>query len=115
MGIQAMSHRRSQACWSLLLVYFLLNTIHATASPVQYCTIDKRHNVDQCIVAFSYRNASSGGNDLQLYLSAKFEERKGYAAFGIGSLMDGALMFVLYPGRHAGGIYIYPEWTLGRL
>ncbi|KAK1637709.1 hypothetical protein BDP81DRAFT_517293, partial [Colletotrichum phormii] len=104
MGIQAISYRRSQACWSLLLVYLLLNTIHATASPVQYCTIDKRHNVDQCIVAFSYHNASSGGNDLQLYLSAKFEERKGYAAFGIGSLMDGALMFVLYPGRRAGDV-----------
>ncbi|KAJ0160611.1 hypothetical protein CTA2_7673 [Colletotrichum tanaceti] len=107
MDTQAVPYKRSRARWPLwfvLLQLLLLHTLHAAASPVQYCAVDKRHNVDQCIVASSYRNASSGGNDLRLYLSARFDERRGYAAFGIGSLMDGALMFVLYPGQRAGDV-----------
>lgn len=97
---------RLRAMWPMVFVLSLFCLPRTAASPVQYCVIDQKHNTDQCIVAHSYRNATSEQNDLYLYLSAKFEDRKGYAAFGTGLMMDGSLMFIIYPGSEAGGMLI---------
>ena len=43
------------------------------------------------------------GHDLLMTFSVKFHQRNGWAAFGVGEIMDRALMFVLWPGEQEGG------------
>lgn len=69
-----------------------------TAAQLQYCRVDESLRTDQCLALSTFHNSTSNSNDFYLLVSAKFENRKGYAAFGTGSTMDGSLMFVMYPG-----------------
>ncbi|KAH3949923.1 hypothetical protein HBH53_081140 [Parastagonospora nodorum] len=68
------------------------------AAQLQYCRVDDSLRTDQCLAISTFHNSTTNANDFYLLVSAKFEDRKGYAAFGTGSTMDGSLMFVLYPG-----------------
>lgn len=56
-----------------------------------------------CIAVSSFKNATTNANDLLLSMSVHFHQRRGWAAFGIGEAMSGALMFVMYPGVNEGG------------
>jgi hypothetical protein len=78
------------------------------ASPLQYCRVDESQRTDQCLALSTFYNETSNTNDFYLLISAKFEERRGFAAFGTGETMDGALMFVIYPGEDEGGMQILP-------
>jgi len=77
--------------------------ISVVSSPLQYCQVDKLQRTDQCLALSSYYNDSSNANDFYMLISARFEDRRGFAAFGTGKTMDGALMFVVYPGESEGG------------
>jgi hypothetical protein len=74
-----------------------------TAAQLQYCRVDESLRTDQCLAVSTFHNSTSNSNDFYLLVSAKFENRKGYAAFGTGSTMDGSLMFVIYPGARDKG------------
>lgn len=108
MTTQMIFSYRFRTTWSIIFTLLASYVLNTAASPTQYCVVDKKHNTDQCIVVSSQRNVSSGQNDVHLFFSAKFEDRKGYAAFGTGTFMDGSLMFVFYPGDEPGGT----SWTL---
>jgi hypothetical protein len=88
----------------LLAIIILLLSTPILASLLQYCAVDEDHKTDQCIALSSYYNESSSANDFYLLVSAKFEDGKGYAAFGTGETMDGSLMFVIFPGESEGSI-----------
>jgi hypothetical protein len=76
----------------------------ALGSPLQYCNVDASIRTDQCLAISTYHNKTSNASDFYLLISAKFEDRGGFAAFGTGQTMDGALMFVIYPGENVGGM-----------
>ena len=57
-----------------------------------------------CLALASYHNASSQSNYFYLRMSSKFKDGAGYSAFGTGPIMDGSLMFVMYPGAKEGGM-----------
>ena len=91
---------------NLLHIIIWLSPLFPTlvyTSAVQFCRVDSQQGTDQCLALSSYNNESSNANDFYLLLSAKFEQRAGFAAFGTGPTMDGALMFVFYPGKNDGG------------
>jgi hypothetical protein len=71
---------------------------------LQFCNVDPQYKTDLCFAVRSSTNITTGREDLSLHLSAKFEDRIGWAAVGIGEEMGGALMFVLYPGAEVGGM-----------
>ena len=75
-----------------------------TAAQLQFCRVNKSLRTDQCLAVSTFHNETSNSNDFYLLVSAKFENRIGYAAFGTGSTMDGSLMFVIYPGAGEKGI-----------
>lgn len=102
MKVQSKTANVFRPIWALSLLLLLQNASSISAAPAQYCAIDTKHNTDQCLVVSSHYNTSSQRIDLQMFLSAKFEARKGYAAFGTGSSMDDSLMFVIYPGEIEG-------------
>lgn len=69
-------------------------------SPVQYCQNDESQGIDTCIaVVATKHNESSATNDLYIRISAVFPHRLGWAAFGTGNVMEGSLMFIIYPGE----------------
>lgn len=85
------------------------------AAPIQFCQVDTERLSDQCLAISSHTNSTTLKNDLSLQFSARFfENRNGWAAFGVGEKMDSALMFVMYPGVNDGGMYCKIE-TLKRL
>jgi hypothetical protein len=80
------------------------------ASPLQYCRVYEPQGTDQCLAISTYHNETSIANDFYLLISAKFVDRRGFAAFGTGTTMDGSLMFVIYPGENEGGKAIFSEY-----
>ena len=90
----------------LLLSGFLATS--ASASPsTQFCTTSTEQdvNTDLCFAVASSHNETTNANDLSLHLSARFPDRNtGWAAVGIGSLMQGSLMFAMYPSSTDGSI-----------
>lgn len=103
MRFSSISHFSSLAIISVLTSIVSL----ATAAQLQYCRVDESLRTDQCLAVSSFHNSTSNSNDFYLLVSAKFENRKGYAAFGTGSTMDGSLMFVIYPGAQDGGMAMF--------
>ena len=91
-----------QTLASLLIIARFIPSLFA--SSLQYCHVDKSLKTDQCLAISTYHNTTSNANDFYLLISAKFEDRKGFAAFGTGTTMDGALIFVIYPGESERGI-----------
>jgi len=90
----------------LLQVYFTsAHGGHNTPKPVQLCQVNDGRKTDMCLALTSHTNTSTNSKDLQLHLSVRFfEERTGWAAFGIGEKMHTGLMFVMYPGIKGGGM-----------
>lgn len=86
-----------------------------TAVQLQYCRVDESLRTDQCLAISTFHNSTTNANDFYLLVSAKFENRKGYAAFGTGSTMDGSLMFVLYPGAQDKGNTLLYQRPITRL
>jgi hypothetical protein len=79
---------------------------HNVPKPVQLCQVNDGRKTDMCLALTSHTNTSTKSKDLQLHLSVRFfEERTGWAAFGIGEKMHSGLMFVMYPGADEGGRY----------
>ena len=70
----------------------------ALASPAQpnpqFCNQDNIFGMDLCVSASSH--AWSEG-EIHLIFSGAMNHDSGWAAFGPGSKMDNALMFVVYP------------------
>ncbi|KAG6002677.1 hypothetical protein E4U21_002829, partial [Claviceps maximensis] len=68
------------------------------AEPIQYCRFGRETgHVDFCLGVTTHRNSSSGMHDLYLSLSVTRDHSDaGWTAVGTGSLMAGALMFVVY-------------------
>ena len=90
-------------CFStLILLQACLSSAHGNHNvpkPVQLCQVNYGRKTDACLAATSHTNTSTNAKDLQLHLSVRFfDERQGWAAFGIGEKMASALMFVMYPG-----------------
>ncbi|KAF2018582.1 iron reductase domain protein [Aaosphaeria arxii CBS 175.79] len=81
---------------SLTVLAIIISSV--TAGQLQFCRVDESLRTDQCLAVSTYHNETSNSEDFYLLVSAKFENRIGYAAFGTGATMDGSLMFVLYPG-----------------
>ena len=87
----------------LLLSTLSLNLLTvAYGQNVQFCQVDVERKSDLCIAVSSVHNASTNAYDLYMTFSLLFEKRQGWCAFGIGDVMDGALMFVMYPGKNEG-------------
>jgi hypothetical protein len=86
-----------------LFLALLLSQVTQTAAELQYCTANQKLRTDFCFTPASYQNASSGGNDIYIHASIKFNNRTGWCAFGIGEGMARALMFVFYPGSSETG------------
>ncbi|KAH8807290.1 hypothetical protein F5884DRAFT_899707 [Xylogone sp. PMI_703] len=82
----------------------ILSGALAVASPLQYCQFNELQHTDQCLAISTFYNETSKANDFYILLSAKFDYRKGYAAFGTGKTMDGSLIFVIYPGEKDGDV-----------
>lgn len=100
MGVlQAMC--RKTGCVAMILL--LLFVAFASCTPLQYCRVDESLRTDQCLGISTYKNSTTKANDMYLVMSAKFEKRRGFAAFGTGQRMDGALIFAMYPGHKEGG------------
>jgi hypothetical protein len=77
---------------------------YAAGASLQYCRVHEGMKSDLCLALASHTNSTTGKKDLSLHLSVHFfQERTGWAAFGVGDKMDKALMFVLYPGVKDGG------------
>jgi hypothetical protein len=91
----------------LLVLQFYLTAAHGghnVPTPVQLCQVNDGRKTDMCLALTSHTNTSTNSKDLQLHLSVRFyEERTGWAAFGIGEKMHTGLMFVMYPGAKEGG------------
>lgn len=107
---------RNIALFALLTVLGLA-TAHADArddhaiSPVQFCQVNTEASkqTDLCFAVASWKNATTEKKDVSLHFSVRFKERNGWAAFGVGGHMKGALMFVMYPGDGEGGLSPTPQ------
>jgi hypothetical protein len=78
-----------------------------TSPTLQFCAVDNAQTTDICLALTSAQNSTTQANDLSLQLSVRFfAEKTGWAAVGVGEEMDGALMFVLYPGFEDGGTFL---------
>lgn len=85
--------------------YLLIITLYIvlTAAQVQFCHVDQVFSLDLCLTLSTAYNSTSGEHDYYVTFSGLFKRGRGWNAFGIGERMDGALMFVLYPGREVQG------------
>ena len=72
------------------------------AEPVQYCKFGDSDNpngrVDFCMGAVLHRNASTSSHDLLLSFThiRRNGSKLGWTAIGLGNIMEGSLMFVVY-------------------
>lgn len=72
------------------------------AEPVQYCRRGSpgrpNEEIDFCMGALMYQNASSNAHDLFVTMTVRRQENSalGWTAIGAGSTMKGALMFIVY-------------------
>ncbi|KAI1415828.1 iron reductase domain protein [Hypoxylon sp. FL1857] len=71
----------------------------AAAEPVQYCRNGAATNeIDFCMGLLMHRNVSSNSDDLYLSMSVTRPglTSLGWTAIGLGEVMEGALMFIVY-------------------
>ncbi|KAG4420487.1 hypothetical protein IFR04_006407 [Cadophora malorum] len=92
-----------------LIAFFALQSL---SSALQFCRVEGART-DLCFAIASTKNQTTKGKDVSLHLSARFEQRNGWVAFGIGEKMAGALMFVMYPGDQDGDITMSIRSTPG--
>ncbi|EAS37456.3 uncharacterized protein CIMG_02810 [Coccidioides immitis RS] len=110
-----MSQRRRR--WLLLPHISILAWLVclSAAAKVQFCKSNEDGSVDLCLALASYRNGTSNSNDVYLHLSSKFTGRRGWAAFGTGTGMDGSMMFIFYPGEREGDVTLSVRSSSGHL
>ncbi|KUJ19763.1 CBD9-like protein [Mollisia scopiformis] len=97
------------------LLCTLLGTLWVSiiaAEPVQYCKSGspyaQNEEIDFCVGALLHQNSSSNAHDL--YLTIKIPKPQnsalGWTAIGLGAMMEGSLMFIVYgdPLGHEGPI-----------
>jgi hypothetical protein len=77
----------------------------AKSQQQQVCVQNPGHETDLCVAFASHTNTSSDDKDLYLRMSARFNNRAGWAAFGWGAAMSGSLMFTMYSGAQDGGMH----------
>jgi hypothetical protein len=106
--ISAMAPWSTVALLSTLLLLSGFSATSASASPsTQFCTTSTKQdvNTDLCFAVASSHNETTNAKDLSLHLSARFpDQNTGWAAVGIGSHMQGSLMFALYPSSTDGSV-----------
>ena len=99
-------------------MYFLLRTLvlfsisvilqSAIAEPVQYCRFGNADNsnerVDFCMGTVLHKNLSTASHDLLLSLTHTRHggSRLGWTAVGLGDVMKGSLMFIIYGDPRSG-------------
>ena len=73
-----------------------------SAEPVQYCKFGSPDHpdekVDFCMGTLMYQNASTNGHDMFLTLTLRRHNGSalGWTAIGLGTVMEGSLMFIVY-------------------
>ena len=79
--------------WALLAAFSFCHEGHHASGPVQYCK-DKEF----CFAQTTYANPATGNHDLYItFLVNGFDDSAaGWSAVGLGTAMEGALMFVVY-------------------
>jgi hypothetical protein len=89
--------------WVSILFTLLVGFIHTCrgSKSVQICHTNSALHTDMCVAMKSIKSQLRG-HDLLMTFSIKFHQGSGWAAFGVGNLMDRAQMFVLWPGEHEG-------------
>ncbi|KAG5929790.1 hypothetical protein E4U42_004514 [Claviceps africana] len=81
---------------SALAVVLAASTL-GRAEPVQYCRFGhEAGQVDFCLGISTHRNSSTSKHDMYLSLAVTRDSELGWSAVGAGSLMAGALMFIVY-------------------
>lgn len=102
--------------WASILFTLLFGVVPTClgSEPVQICHINPKLHTDMCVALKSVKSRHYRGHDLLMTFSVKFHEGIGWAAFGVGTLMDRALMFVLWPGEHDGGKFPHIQKSLGQ-
>ncbi|OAG17159.1 CBD9-like protein [Alternaria alternata] len=93
-------------------LFAVINVCRAS-DPVQTCHIDSGLYSDACMAIKTVKSQHTRGHDLLMTFSVKFHQRNGWAAFGVGEIMDRALMFVLWPGEQEGDTVLSLRSTVG--
>ncbi|KAJ8130250.1 hypothetical protein O1611_g3381 [Lasiodiplodia mahajangana] len=91
--------------WLIALVSVAVFCISTAAEPVQYCKYGAQDGeVDFCVGILLHNNISTDSHDLYITMSVSRPERtsKGWTAIGIGEVMQGALMFIVYGDSTSG-------------
>jgi hypothetical protein len=104
--------RRLWSPFTIFSFLLLLSGLSATAASAsatdeaapstQFCTTSTKEdvNTDLCFAFASSHNETTDDKDLSLHLSARFPAPgTGWAGVGVGSVMSGSLMFVMYPSK----------------
>ncbi|KAG5935856.1 hypothetical protein E4U53_000347 [Claviceps sorghi] len=82
---------------SSALALVLAASMLGRAEPVQYCQFGhEAGQVDFCLGISTHRNSSTSKHDMYLSLAVTRDSELGWTAVGAGSLMAGALMFIVY-------------------
>lgn len=98
-------HCKMRTSWVALSSIWLLASTAIASTPLQHCTVREEIKTDLCFAVSSWKNSTTGTNDLSLQISARFAvAATGWAAVGIGEKMNQALVFVMYPGGREGGM-----------
>jgi Cytochrome domain of cellobiose dehydrogenase len=79
--------------WLLVLTPLAEST---DSRPVQFCKQDDALKLDFCVAVVPYRNTTSSSTDLYVTITRTHSSSHGWLGIGLGSVMDGALMFILY-------------------
>ena len=87
----------------LLALLFLVINICKGSEPAQICHLKPKLHTDACMAVKSLKSKHERGHNLLMTFSVKFHHGSGWVAFGVGDVMDRALMFVLWPGDKEGG------------
>ncbi|KAI0378055.1 iron reductase domain protein [Hypomontagnella monticulosa] len=84
----------------IALIANLFTLFHlAAAEPVQYCKDGVKSNqIDFCMGMLMHHNDSTSSHDLYLTMSVTRPDSTshGWTAIGLGEIMEGALMFIVY-------------------
>ena len=83
-------------------LFIIINTCRGS-EPAQICHVNPTRYTDMCMAVKTVKSQHERGHDLLMTFSVKFHEGIGWAAFGVGDIMERALMFVLWPGEQDGG------------
>jgi hypothetical protein len=98
----------------LLTSLFAVINICRGLEPVQICHADPTLHTDACMAVTTIKSQHERGNDLLMTFSIRFYQGNGWVAFGVGDIMDRALMFVLWPGEQENSELLHPKTPLKR-